>query len=178
MLKYEIEPYWQLSAFLQQVVKGEMTNMWPLRITYVWTIPEVFLTNNTIMPWVFFSPKCYSLNVSVYQLPNYAIKIALRLPTAHKIGEKQTHTACNFLPMSPFDESLTAGKQVSLLDFFRHFERMTILLARWVSFYILQLWTPYNEGVLSIYKDTALWKFPLLSEAWSWSWMYSVTVYV
>lgn len=105
MLKYEIEPYWQLSAFLQQVVKGEMTNMWPLRITYVWTIPEVFLTNNTIMPWVFFSPKCYSLNVSVYQLPNYAIKIALRLPTAHKIGEKQTHTACNFLPMSPFDES-------------------------------------------------------------------------
>lgn len=53
----------------------------------------------------------------VYQLPNYAIKIALRWPTAHKIGEKQTRTACNFLPISPFDASLTAGKQVALLNF-------------------------------------------------------------
>lgn len=30
------------------------------------------------------------------------------------------------------------------------------LLARWVSFYILKLLIPHNEGFLSIYKDTAL----------------------
>lgn len=66
---------------------------------------------------MFISPKCYSLNMRVYQLPDYAIKIALRWLTAHNTGETQTQNAYNLVHMFPFVESLTDEKQVSLLNF-------------------------------------------------------------
>lgn len=45
------------------------------------------------------------------------IKIALRWPTAHKIGKKETRITYKISSMFPFDASLTVGEQVSLLDF-------------------------------------------------------------
>lgn len=72
----------------------------------------------------------------VYQLPNYAIKIAVRWLAACKTGEKQTQNAYNLFS---FDGSFTAGKQVSPPpQFFRYLKKgLTILLARRVNFYIL-----------------------------------------
>lgn len=45
------------------------------------------------------------------------IKTALRWPTAHTIGKKETHITYKISSMFPFDESLTVGKRVSLLEF-------------------------------------------------------------
>lgn len=57
--------------------------------------------------------------------------------------------------MFPFDESYSweAGVPPQFQTFWKD---DTILLARWVSFYILKLWIPHTEGFTSICKDTAL----------------------
>lgn len=132
--------------------------IWPIRVTHIWTITEVFLTDSTIMPWVFFSPKCYSLNPRVYQLPNYAIKIASRQLTTHiQTGEKQIQIPhkITFFPFFPFDEkSYTWLGSRGPSSIFQTFWKI-ILLNRWVRFFIHKLWISHNEGFKNIYKDTA-----------------------
>lgn len=58
--------------------------------------------------------------------------------------------------MFPFDESLIAGKQVSLLNFSDILERWHNSVSQMSKLNILRLWIPHNEGFFNIGKDTAL----------------------
>lgn len=127
-----------IKCFLQQVVKEWL--IWPIRVTYVWTIPEVFLTNNTIMPWVFFSPKCYSLNMQEFTnclIMQYNCSEMANCPQNWWKAKPELLLSSHVLMW------WEAGVPPSI---FQTVRQMTVLLARWVSFYILKLGIPHNEG--------------------------------
>lgn len=58
LLKYDIWALLKIKCFLQQVVRDWLKTKANMRALRVWTIPEHLLL--TILPWAFFSHKCYS----------------------------------------------------------------------------------------------------------------------